>query len=129
MSDKKNIITPDAPKPAGPYSHAVVAGDFVYLAGQGPFNVAGERVGATFDEQVRATLGNLQTIARACGASLADAVRVGVYLSDMAHFAELNQIYTEYFPEPRPVRTTVPAALVGFDIEVDAVLYLPQRTA
>lgn len=54
-------------------------------------------------------------------------MRVGVFLSDMSHFAEMNAVYQEFFAEPRPVRTTVPVDLVGFDIEVDVVLYAPDR--
>lgn len=129
MSGKQGLIVPGAPPPAGPYSHVVIAGDFVYLAGQGPFDSEGQRVGTTFAEQARKTLENLSSLAEASGASLADAVRVGVYLSDMSNFAAMNEIYAEFFPEPRPVRTTIPSALVGFDIEVDAVLYAPDRRA
>jgi 2-iminobutanoate/2-iminopropanoate deaminase len=125
MTSKRGMIVPGAPPPAGPYSHLVVAGDYIYLAGQGPFDSEGQRVGVTFAEQARKTLDNLSLLAQACGASLADAVRVGVYLRDMANFAAMNEIYATYFPEPRPARTTIPSALVGFDIEIDAVLYSP----
>ena len=127
MTDKQGVIAHGAPPPAGPYSHAVIAGDFVYLAGQGPFDVSGQRVGDSFEAQTRKTLENLQTIAEACGTSLVHAVRVGVFLRDMSNFAEMNSIYQEFFLEPRPVRTTVPVDLVGFDIEIDAVLYSPTR--
>lgn len=81
MTPKHGMIVPGAPPPAGPYSHAVVAGDFVYLAGQGPFDSEGRRVGETFREQAIETLENLKLLAEGSGASLADAVRVCVYLT------------------------------------------------
>jgi reactive intermediate/imine deaminase len=127
MTAKQGLIVEGAPPPAGPYSHAVIAGDFVYVAGQGPFDAAGKRVGDSFADQVRRTFENLRTICEGVGASLDDAVRVGVFLRDMSTFAEMNAIYQEFFSEPRPVRTTVPVDLVGFDIEVDVVLYAPDR--
>jgi 2-iminobutanoate/2-iminopropanoate deaminase len=127
MTAKQGHIVEGAPPPAGPYNHAVIAGDFVYVAGQGPFDTAGERVGDSFAAQARQTFENLRTICEGVGASLDDAVRVGVFLSDMSRFAEMNTIYQEFFAEPRPVRTTVPVDLVGFDIEVDVVLYAPDR--
>jgi 2-iminobutanoate/2-iminopropanoate deaminase len=128
MNRKQGVITHEAPPPAGPYSHAVTAGDFIFLAGQGPFDTSGNRVGNSFEDQTRQTLENLKTVAEACGASLADAVRVGVFVSDMSNFAELNAIYREYFSEPLPARTTVPVDLIGFDIEIDAVLYSPNKS-
>ncbi len=127
MTAKQGHFVEGAPPPAGPYNHAVTAGDFVYVAGQGPFDTAGNRVGESFAEQARQTFENLRTICAGVGASLDDAVRVGVFLSDMSHFAEMNAAYQEFFAEPRPVRTTVPVDLVGFDIEVDVVLYAPDR--
>jgi enamine deaminase RidA (YjgF/YER057c/UK114 family) len=68
---------------------------------------------------------NLRAIAVAAGADLRNAVRVGVYLSSMSNFAELNEIMPRYFGDPLPARTTVPVALNGFQIEVDAIVRLP----
>jgi 2-iminobutanoate/2-iminopropanoate deaminase len=123
---KQAYISDEAPQPAGPYSHAVRAGDTIYLAGQGPFDPKTGEQPATFEEQVRLTFQNLEATARAAGASLADAVRIGVYLRDMTDFAAMNKVYEEMVPEPRPARTTIPAALQGFAIEIDAVLYVGQ---
>ncbi|GAB1693075.1 RidA family protein [Krasilnikovia sp. M28-CT-15] len=119
------VHTDQAAPAGGPYSPAVVAGDTVYLSGSIPARPDGTRVTGSFAEQAHAAFRNLAAVAEAAGASLDQAVRVGVYLRDFADFAELNEIYPQYFRGPvPPARTTVPAALVGFDIEVDAVLYL-----
>ncbi|NMO56280.1 RidA family protein [Actinoplanes sp. TBRC 11911] len=120
---KRAIVTDQAPR-GGPYSHAVVAGDTIYLAGCVPARPDGTRVTGSFAEQAHAAFTNLATCAAAAGSSLDQAVRVGVYLRDWADFAELNEIYQEYIKGPDlPVRTTLPVALEGIDIEVDAVLY------
>lgn len=118
----QKISTDQAPPPAGPYSQAVVAGGLVFLAGQGPFDAKGERVGETFADQVRRTFENLERVAAAAGSSLHSAVRLGVYLRSLDDFAEFNEIAREYLVEPFPARTTIEAALRGFDIEIDAVV-------
>ena len=112
-----------APPQAGPYSHAVRTGNLVFLAGQGPFDPAGEPIPQTFEEQARLTLRNLAAVAVAAGGSLADAVRVGVYLRDLDDFATMNAVYAEFFTEPYPARTTIQSSL-NISIEVDAVLEL-----
>ncbi len=121
---KRAVSTPDAAPPGGPYSQAVVAGDHVYLAGAVPTKPDGTLVRGTFEEQARQVFTNLQKTAEAAGASLADAVRVGVYLRDFGDFAAMNDLFAEFFgTENPPVRTTIPVALNGFDIEVDAILH------
>jgi reactive intermediate/imine deaminase len=121
---KRTVSTPDGPPPGGPYSPAVVAGDFVYLAGAVPKLPDGSWVRGSFAEQAHQTFANLAACARAAGADLSQAVRVGVYLADWNDFAEMNAIYTEYFgTADLPARTTLPVALNGFAIEVDAILY------
>lgn len=122
---KQVISTPHAGPPGGPYSQAVVAGDFVYLAGAIPALPDGTRVQGSFDDQAHVTFDNLAAVAKAAGASLADAVRVGVYLRDLDDFAAMNKLFAEYFGDEPPARTTLQADLPGFDIEVDAVLYRP----
>ncbi|UQU67166.1 RidA family protein [Couchioplanes caeruleus] len=121
----KRAITTDKAAPAGgPYSQAVVAGDTVYLAGAVPALPDGTWVTGSFAEQAHAAFRNLAAVAEAAGASLDQAVRVGVYLRDFADFAELNEIYAQYVKgDDLPVRTTLPVPLVGFDIELDAILY------
>jgi 2-iminobutanoate/2-iminopropanoate deaminase len=123
---KQQVTTAKAPAPAGPYSQGVVTGGrMLYVSGQGPVDTAtGTFVTETFEQQARLTLKNLAAVVEAGGGLLARAVKVHVYLSDMDDFAELNRIYAEVFPEPRPARTTVQSNLPGFAIEVDAVIAL-----
>lgn len=122
---RHQVSTDAAPLPGGPYSQAIIAGPFVYLAGQGPFQPgSGAKLEGSFAEQAHLTFRNLAAVAEAAGGSLADAIRVGVYLRDMADFPEMNEIYRQYFSEPLPARTTIQSDLPGFSIEVDTVLYL-----
>ncbi len=121
---KRQISTQSAPPPGGAYSQAIAAGNLVFLAGQGPFRPSGEKVDGSFEDEARQTFSNLAAVAEAAGGSLADAVRVGVFLRDMDNFASMNDIYREFFPAPWPARTTVQSDLPGFEIEVDAVLSL-----
>jgi reactive intermediate/imine deaminase len=122
---KRAVNTDKAGPVGGPYSQAVVAGDTVYLAGAIPSLPDGTRVTGSFAEQAHAAFRNLAACAEAAGGSLDQAVRVGVYLRDFADFAEMNEIYAQYLKgDNPPVRTTIPVALAGMDIEVDAILYL-----
>ena len=122
---KRAVSTTNATAAGGPYSQAVVAGDTVYLAGAVPALPDGTRVTGGFEEQAHAAFRNLAAVAQAAGASLDQAVRVGVYLRDFGDFAAMNEIYAQYFTgDSPPARTTIPVALHGMDIEVDAVLYL-----
>ncbi len=118
------VLSQEAPAPSGGYSQAIVAGGFLYLAGQGPFDAQGARVGTTIAEQVRQVLGNLDAVARAAGGSLQNAVRLGMYISDMKHFDEMDAEYRAFFSDPMPARTTIQSDLVGFDVEGDAVVWL-----
>jgi reactive intermediate/imine deaminase len=120
---KQPIMADTAAAPGGAYSHAIVAGDFVFLAGCTPTRPDGTQVRGPFLEQAAAAFDNLEAVARAAGCTLADAVRVGVYLVDNSDFAAMNELYRERFPEPLPARTTIQSNLPGFAIEVDAVLY------
>jgi reactive intermediate/imine deaminase len=121
---KRQVSTDAAPAPGGAYSQAIVTGNLVFLAGQGPFVPSGEKVDGSFADEARQTFENLRAVAEAAGCSLAGAVRVGVYLRDMVNFATMNEIYGEFFPEPLPARTTIQSDLPGFEIEVDAVVSL-----
>ena len=122
MSERTPILSDAAPPPGGPYSQAIRSGGFLFLAGQGPFRADGSKVEGSFEEQARQTFRNLEAVAAAAGASLGDAVRVGVYLRDMSNFPALNGVYAEFFRDPMPARTTIQSDLPGFEIEVDAVL-------
>jgi len=116
------VRSADAPSPTGPYSQAIRSGGFLFLAGQGPFRPDGSKVDSSFEEQARQAFSNLQAVAAAAGASLGDAVRVGVYLRDMSDFPTMIKVYLEFVRDPMPARTTIQSDLPGFDIEVDAVV-------
>lgn len=120
----RQISPTDTPPPAGAYSTGIVHGDFLFCAGQGPFDAEGVRIGGSFEEQVRITMENLARVAKAAGTSLDRTVRMGVFLSDIENFAALNAVVTEYLTEPYPARTTVQVPLKGFDVEIDAVIAL-----
>jgi 2-iminobutanoate/2-iminopropanoate deaminase len=124
VSGRERIRSDEAPQPAGPYSQAIRVGDLLFLAGQGPFAPDGSFSGGSIAEQTRQTLANLDAVARAAGASLQQAVRVGVYLGSLEDFAEMNAVYQEFFEEPYPARTTIQSDLRGFDVEIDAVVWL-----
>jgi len=127
---KKAIFPAGVPKPVGPYSPGIVAsGPLLFVAGQGPIDPAvGKITATTFAEQAEQTFKNVKTIVEGAGAQMSDVVRVGVYLSDMKYFAEMNEIYRRYFPEPYPARTTIQAGLPNFMIEVDAIVALADQT-
>jgi 2-iminobutanoate/2-iminopropanoate deaminase len=116
-------------RPGGAYSPGIIAeGRFVYVAGQVPIR-DGVVVGETAAEQTIVALENVAAVLAAAGAGLEDVVRCGVYLNDMADFAEMNEAYTEKFPAPLPARTTVGVALgPGFKVEIDCVAVLPSST-
>lgn len=121
---REQIVTPEAPGPSGAYSQGIKVGGLAFLAGQGPFEADGTQVEGSVTEQTRQVLENLDAVARAAGATLADAARVGVYLSDLRHFDEMNAEYLAHFKEPLPARTTIQSDLEGFDVEIDAVIWL-----
>jgi 2-iminobutanoate/2-iminopropanoate deaminase len=121
-SNRRAVHTDRAPVPKFSYSQGVVAGDLLFVSGQGPVDPVTKVAPEGFGDQVRTTLDNVAAIAEAAGARLADAVRVGVYLADLENFAEMDAIYREYFQSPLPARTTVGAALRDIAIEIDAVV-------
>ena len=125
------IHTDKAPAAIGTYSQAVRVGDTVYLSGQIPLDPATmELVGAEFEVQVGQVLDNLAAVAEAAGGSLADAVRLTVYLTDLANFSLVNEAMAEYFSEPYPARAAIGVAALPRNaaVEIDAVLVLAARS-
>ena len=120
--DRQSVSTTDAPPASGAYSQAIRGGPFLFLSGQGPFDATGALQRGTVAEQVALTLRNLDAVARGGGGSLGRAVRVVVYLRDLADFDEMDAAYREHFDAPLPARTTIQSDLVGFDVEIDAVV-------
>ncbi len=129
MSHHRETVTAlGAPKAVGPYSHAARAGGLLFCSGQIPLDPqTGELVGDTPAEQARRCLENLSVVAAAGGASLADAVRVTVYLTDMEAFGEVNDAYAKFFESDPPARVAIGVAALpkGAKVEVDAVIALP----
>jgi reactive intermediate/imine deaminase len=121
---REPVLSNEAPPPSGGYSQGIRAGGFLFLSGQGPYDSSGARAGTTVAEQVHQVLSNLDAVARAAGGSLQNAVRVGMYLSDLAHFDEMDAEYRSFFSDPMPARTTIQSDLIGFDVEGDAVVFL-----
>jgi len=121
------IATSDAPAAIGPYSQAVRAGNTVYFSGQIPLDPAtGEIVAGDITAQARRAFDNLKAVAEAAGGTLDDIVRVGLYVTDLGEFAQVNAVMAEYFAAPYPARSTieVPALPKGARFEVDAVMVL-----
>jgi len=123
--DRKTINAEQAPAAVGPYSHAVQANGLLFCSGQIPLEPAsGEIVGDTPAEQARRCLENLQLVCEAAGAKLEDAVRCTVYMTDLAAFAEVNEVYAEFFPSEPPARAAVGVAALpkGAQVEIDAIV-------
>jgi 2-iminobutanoate/2-iminopropanoate deaminase len=121
------ITTEGAPAPIGPYSQAVVADGVLYCSGQVPLDPSsGEIVDGGVAEQARRCLESLDAVCQAAGTRLSEAARIGIYLTDMGLFAELNEVYASFFSEPFPVRTTVGVAALpkGALVEMDATVPL-----
>lgn len=121
------IHTDKAPPAIGTYSQAVRAGDTVYLSGQIPLDPATqELVTGGIEAEIGRVFENLQAVARAAGSSLAQAVKVTVYLTDLAHFATVNEVMARHFPQPYPARAAVGVAQLprGARVEAECVLHL-----
>jgi 2-iminobutanoate/2-iminopropanoate deaminase len=126
---RRPVETEGAPAPIGPYSQAVVADGVLYCSGQVPLDPdTGELVEGGVAEQARRCLESLDAVCRAAGTQLSEAARIGIYLTDMARFGELNDVYASFFSEPFPVRTTVGVAALpkGALVEMDATVPLGQ---
>jgi 2-iminobutanoate/2-iminopropanoate deaminase len=121
---KQQISTSSSAAPAGAYSQGLRVGDFVFVSGQGPRDPVTGEMGATIEEQTARTLENVKAILEAGGASMADVVKVSAHLSDLALFEAYNRVYATYFPDPKPVRTTVGSQLNGILVEIDAIAYV-----
>jgi 2-iminobutanoate/2-iminopropanoate deaminase len=117
------------PTPRGPYSPAVRAGGFIFVAGQVPVDPATDQISpGDIRHETRLVLNNIKRILEGAGASLADVVRVGVYLAEGSEFAAMNEVYAEFFGEHKPARTTIVCGFVAeIRVEVDCVAYSPAK--
>src|ERR1019366_7779685 len=125
----ERLSPPGIAAPRGPYSPAVRAGDFIFLAGQVPVDPATNQMSmGDIKHETRITLNNVKRLLEGVGSSLADVVKVGVYLADDADFAQMNEVYTEFFGDSKPPRTTIVCKFrADIRIEVDCVAYTPRK--
>lgn len=124
------IATDAAPAAVGTYSQAVVHGGTVYISGQLPLLPnSGELLTGDFRQQLSQVFSNLAAIAAAAGTSLDNALKLTVYLTDLGHFAEVNQVMAEVISEPWPARAAIQVSALpkGAEVEIDAIVALPDR--
>ena len=127
MTGKQIIHTKKAPQAIGTYSQGVRVGDTVYISGQIPLDPATmQLISGDIEAEIRQAFENLRAVAEGAGATLAQAAKVTVFLTDLAHFAKVNEIMAQYFTEPYPARAAIGVAQLPRDaaVEVDAVLVL-----
>ena len=130
MADKKIFLTEKAPKPVGPYSQAVIHKGIMYISGQIPLDpVSGELVRGTIEDETKRAFNNLKTIIEEAGATMGDVLRVSCYLADMEDFPRFNAVYATYFTDNPPARSTIQAAKLPLDVQVelDAIVALPGK--
>jgi reactive intermediate/imine deaminase len=129
MADKQIISTTAAPSAIGAYSQAVRTGNTVYISGQIPLDPKTmEVVEGGFEAEARRVFDNLKAVAVATGGNLNDVVRATIYMLDLANFAKVNEIMSEYFDQPYPARAAVGVAQLpkGVSIEIDAIMDLSE---
>jgi 2-iminobutanoate/2-iminopropanoate deaminase len=125
---REPITAPGAPEAIGPYVHAVVAGDLLFCSGQIPLDPrTGDIVGATPADQAGRCLENLAAVCQAAGTTLGQAIKVTIYMTDLAAFAAVNEVYGSFFESDPPARVAVGVAALprGAQVEMDAVVALP----
>ena len=121
---RKAILTEKAPKPIGPYSQAVVEGDYIFVAGQGCIDpLTGKLELGDVRSETKRVLENLRAILLAAGSSLDHVVKCNVYLRDIDDFAMMNEVYATYFTSPFPARTTIQAGALpgGIAVEIECI--------
>src|SRR6266571_8004548 len=118
------VVTEKAPKPVGPYSQAVVEGDFIFVAGQGCINPAtGALERGDVRSETKRVFENLRAILQAAGSSLDHVIKCNVYLRDINDFAAMNEVYATFFSAPFPARTTIQAGALpgGIAVEIECI--------
>ncbi len=122
----KMITAENAPEALGPYSHAVVAGDFAFISGQIPIDPATNTIVEGIEAQTRQSLENCVAILKSCGATVKDVVKAGIFISDMNNFGAINAVYGEYFSEHKPARACVEVARLPKDVmvEIEMIAYI-----
>lgn len=124
MKDRKVIVSPDAPKPIGPYSQAIQAGDLIFCSGQIPLDPqSGQLVQGDIAVLTRRILDNFEAVLKAAGSSLGQTVKLTVYLTNLADFEALNKVLAERFPKEPPARSVVQVSALpkGATVEMDLI--------
>jgi len=125
----ERITPPGVPTPRGPYSPAVRAGGFIFVAGQGPIDAAANQMSyGDIKHETRLVLTNIRKILEGCGAGVADVVKCSVFLSDGRDFGAMNEVYAEFFGAAKPARTTVECKFADpkMKVEIDCIAYKPK---
>ena len=125
----ERIIPKGGATPRGHYTPAMRACDFIYVSGQGPIDpLTDKMLVADIETQTRVTLGNIQRILEAAGASITDIVKVSMFLRDIADFPKMNRAYAEFFGDHKPARTTIESKFHQSEmlVEIDCVAYKPR---
>ncbi len=121
---RRAIVTEQGPKPVGPYSQAIVEGDFIFVSGQGPINPGtGSLELGDVRSETKRVFENLRAILEAAGSSLGQVMKCNVYLRDIKDFAAMNEVYATFFSAPFPARTTIQAGALpgGIAVEIECM--------
>jgi 2-iminobutanoate/2-iminopropanoate deaminase len=124
----ERLSPPGIPAPRGPYSPAVRAGDFIFVSGQVPVDPATNQLSSgDIRHETRVALNNVKLVLEGAGATLADVVRVGVYIGDGKDFPAMNEVYSEFFGNDKPARSTIVCGFAAdIKVEIDCVAYKPK---
>ena len=125
---RKQAVRGDSAPMGLPFSPGIKLGDLVFISGQGPIDKNGKIVQGDIRAQTRLTLENFKRVAEAAGSSMGDVVQTTVYLKNLDDYAEMNEVYASFFPEPRPARATVQAGLLfGMLVEVQGIAHISDK--
>jgi 2-iminobutanoate/2-iminopropanoate deaminase len=128
MENAQAISTTEAPKAIGPYSQGILAGQFLFVSGQLPINPAdGKMIDGDIAERAKLVFRNMSAIIDSAGGSIADVVKITLFLTDMGDFQHVNEVYSQHFRSPYPARSAiqVSALPLGSNIEAEATVYIP----
>lgn len=126
MIERTAFNTDKLPIPKAPYSQAIVAGQFLFLSGQGPVDSAGQIVKGDVQIQARKTMENIKTLLEQAGSSMKNILKVSIFLVNMDHYGTVNEVYSQFFAKEPPARTCVQVSRLPGDIlvEMDAIALL-----